>query len=79
VDIGLQDWDGIDAIGASKMNADVPPTEREANTDDNKNDKIQTLSGDADRMDHAFDSYQRTHFLLSDVVPESITNERENE
>jgi hypothetical protein len=46
VDIGFQDWDGIGAIGASKMNADAPPTAREANTDDNNNDKIQTLSGE---------------------------------
>jgi hypothetical protein len=54
VDIGFQDWDGIGAIGASKMNAAVPPTVREMNTDDNKNDKMPTLSGVVDRMDYAF-------------------------
>lgn len=53
----IVDWDGIGAIGASKMNAAVPPTARETNTDDNKNDKMPTLSGDADRMDRAFDFY----------------------
>jgi hypothetical protein len=44
-----EDWDGIGAIGASETNAVVPPT-REGSTDE-KNDKLPTLSGDADRMD----------------------------